>query len=150
MSHNEQNFAQKLREKGYRLTPQREIVLDTLCEIGEHATINQIFEKVHVKAPAVDKATVYRSIQLFLEHDFVRVGKMFGETVYEITPPDPHHHLVCQQCQKVIPLSDNHFDHLSQHIIEEHGFVPNFNHLTITGICAECTQKNNDKKSLES
>ena len=141
MSHNEQDFARRLRELGYRLTPQRQLILDTLCDLGGHATINQIYEQVHARAPAIDKATVYRSIQLFNEHDFVLSGKIHGQTVYEIAAPEPHHHLVCQQCQQVVVLADHHFADLAEHLLKEHGFAANFSHLTITGTCAVCLAK---------
>ena len=141
MSHNEQGFARQLRELGYRVTPQRQLILDTLCDMGGHATINQIFAKVHAQAPAIDKATVYRSVQLFQEHDFVLSANINGQTVYEIADSHPHHHLVCDHCQHVVALSDHHFDALARHLSEEHGFLARMNHITINGICAQCQQE---------
>ena len=138
MSHHKQGFLQKLRERGYRLTPQRQLILDTLCDMGDHTTINDLYEQVHAQAPAIDRATVYRSIQLFEEHEFVHSAKINGQTVYEIAPEEPHHHLVCQKCEAVMALSNHHFDALAQHLREEHGFHPSFNHLTIPGVCANC------------
>lgn len=138
MSHNEQGFTEKLRELGYRLTPQRQIILDTLCEMENHATINELYEQVHAQAPAIDKATIYRSIQLFHEHEFVLSAKINGQTVYEIAHPEPHHHLVCQNCEKVVALANHHFDDLVAHLLQEHGFAASLNHLTIHGTCADC------------
>ena len=142
MSHREQDFVAQLRERGYRVTPQREIILDALCEMGGHATIAEIYTQVHAKAPAVDKATIYRSLQLFVTNDFVHSSKVNGETVYEISEPDPHHHLVCRHCNKVMGLSNQHFDALVAHLLAEHGFLAHINHLTIPGTCADCLQKN--------
>ena len=144
MSHNEQDFARRLRELGYRLTPQRQLLLDTLCDMGGHATINQIYERVHARAPAIDKATIYRSIQLFNEHGFVLSANINGQTVYEIAEPEPHHHLVCQQCHQVIVLADHHFTELTEHLLQEHGFAANFSHLTIAGLCAVCLSEAGD------
>ena len=141
MSHHKQGFLQKLRERGHRLTPQRQLILDTLCDLGGHTTINELYEQVHSQAPAIDRATVYRSIQLFEEHAFVHSAKINGQTVYEIAPEEPHHHLVCQKCEAVMALANHHFDALADHLRDEHGFVASFNHLTIPGICANCHER---------
>lgn len=138
MSHHEQNFFGRLRDLGYRVTPQRQIILDVLCEIEGHATINQIYKQVNSRSPAIDKATVYRSLQLFSENDFITEAKINGQTVYEIVDVEPHHHLVCRQCNTVIALADHHFHELTRHLLHEHGFAANINHLTIPGICAAC------------
>lgn len=141
MSHDIQHVTRQLREKGYRVTPQRQLILDTLCHMGGHATINEIYEQVHAQAPAIDKATVYRSVQLFQKLDFVVTAQINGQTVYEVAGSHPHHHLVCQACQHVIPLDDHHFTDLAEHLLAEHGFAANINHITITGTCANCLAK---------
>ncbi|HSH05275.1 MAG TPA: Fur family transcriptional regulator [Anaerolineae bacterium] len=138
MSHHTLDFAQQLRQQGYRLTPQRQIIIDTLCHMGGHATINQIYDQVQQQAPAIDRATVYRSIHLFHDLGFVLSAQINGQTVYEIAAAHPHHHLVCEQCHTVIPLADHHFHHLAQHLLEEHGFLAHINHITVPGICADC------------
>ena len=140
MSHNPQNFVQQLRELGYRVTPQRQLIMDTLCEMGGHATINQIYENVHDRAPAIDRATIYRTIHLFNEHQFVLSAVINGQTMYEIADAHPHHHLVCRSCQRVIPLADHHFHDLAQHLHEEHGFAADINHITLHGLCAACQE----------
>lgn len=140
MSHNQQNFVQQLRDLGFRVTPQRQMIMDTLCEMGGHATINQIYEHVHNRAPAIDRATVYRTIHLFNEHQFVLSAVINGQTMYEIADAHPHHHLVCRQCHHVIALADHHFHHLAEHLQAEHGFVADINHVTLHGLCAGCQE----------
>ena len=138
MSHNDQNFSQRIREMGYRLTPQRQLILDTLCDLGGHATIAQLYDQIHAKSPAIDRATVYRSINLFEKIQFVVSAEINGTTVYEISNPERHHHLVCRECGSSTELADHHFAALSQHILEEHNFMTDMNHLTISGICHAC------------
>ena len=60
MSHYNIDYVQKIRERGYRMTPQRQIVLDTVCEQGGHATARQSYEEVNSRQPAINPATVYR------------------------------------------------------------------------------------------
>ena len=138
MSHYNIDYVQKIREQGYRMTPQRQIVLDTVCEQGGHATASEIYETVNERQPAINRATVYRILEFFCELQLVAKTEIAGRTVFEVVGDSPHHHLVCRQCHYVTSLEDHHFEELSAHLLAEHGFEADFSHLAITGLCAEC------------
>lgn len=138
MSHNEQDFAARIRETGHRLTPQRQLILDSLCDIGDHATIQQLYNAVHAKAPAIDKATIYRSLHFFEQLKLVVSAEIDNTIVYEIAHPEPHHHLVCTACGDVSDIDGEHFASLNQALFETYGFKAQFDHLTIDGLCANC------------
>ncbi len=138
MSHHTLNYTQRIRQKGHRLTPQRQIILDTICAMGRHATAHEIYEQVHSAVPTINQATVYRALHFFCDLQLLVSAKIGGQTVYEIATPTPHHHLVCRQCGRVEALADYHFHDLIEHIVTEHHFAPENNHLTILGLCAAC------------
>lgn len=140
MSHHNTDYVQKIREQGYRMTPQRQIVLDTVCEYGGHATACEIYELVNDQQPAINRATVYRILDFFCEMQLVAKADIGGHTVFEVVGDSPHHHLVCRQCKQVTSLEDHHFAELASHLLEEHGFEADLSHLAITGLCAECRQ----------
>ena len=142
MTHNTLNYKQRLHEQGHRLTPQRQIILDTICAIGCHTTANQIYSRVHASTPAINRATVYRTLTFFCDLQILVSGEIDGKTIYEIAAPMPHHHLVCCQCGHVDTLENHHFDQLVEHLTAEHNFQPDINHLTISGLCAHCQQAN--------
>ena len=48
----------ELRDKGLRLTPQRELVLSAVRELG-HATPEEVAEKVRATHPGINLSTVY-------------------------------------------------------------------------------------------
>ena len=50
----------ELRDKGLRLTPQRELVLQAVRELG-HATPEEVAEKVRTSHPGINLSTVYRT-----------------------------------------------------------------------------------------
>lgn len=141
MSHNKLNYAERIHEKGCRLTPQRQIILDTLCSMGSHATASDIYDQVHGRTPAINRATVYRTLSFFCELKVLVSGEIGGQTVYEIATPTPHHHLVCHECGHSETLADYHFTQLIQHLVEEHQFQPEISHLTISGLCRQCQEK---------
>lgn len=141
MSHFNIDYVQKIREQGYRMTPQRQIVLDTVCEQGGHATASQIYESVNAKQPAINRATVYRILDFFCEMRLVGKADIGGQTVFEVVGDTPHHHLVCRHCGQVAAFGPNHFDELADHLLAEHGFEADLSHLAISGVCAGCREE---------
>ncbi|WP_420631516.1 Fur family transcriptional regulator [Candidatus Leptofilum sp.] len=138
MSHYTIDYVKKIRERGYRMTPQRQIVLDTVCEQGGHATAGQIYDSVNAQHTVINRATVYRILDFFCDLQLVAKAEISGQTVFEVVGDSPHHHLVCRQCKHVASLPDYHFTELEAHLLAEHGFEADLSHLAISGICAGC------------
>ena len=67
----EEDWQRVLREKGYRLTPQRELVLHAVDSLG-HATPEEVLAKVREQSAAINISTVYRSLELLEELGLVR------------------------------------------------------------------------------
>ncbi|MCA9918465.1 MAG: transcriptional repressor [Anaerolineales bacterium] len=140
MSHYNINYVQKIREHGYRMTPQRQIVLDTVCEQGGHATASEIYDAVHAQQPAINRATVYRILDFFCDLQLVSKSEIGGQTVFEVVGDSPHHHLICRHCEHVMSLADYHLTDLGEYLLAEYGFEADLSHMAITGVCAECRQ----------
>lgn len=120
------------------MTPQRQLILDAICQTGGHATIGQIYHYVSQKAPSLNRATVYRTVNFFTELQLVVRAEINGVTFYEIADPTPHHHLVCRHCGRVELLVAHHFQAVIDHLQQEHYFKAEINHLTISGLCIDC------------
>lgn len=138
MSHHDLQYDERIREQGYRLTPQREIIMDALCAIGDHASVNQVYEQVHQNSPAIDRATVYRTLHFFHDLQLVTASEIDGETVYEIAGRAAHHHLICRFCGAEQTLHDQDLQGLVSHLYEAYGFTAELSHLVIPGLCREC------------
>ena len=141
MTHHELNYLERLREMGFRVTPQRQLVLDAICDMGSHATARQIYERVRTKVPTVNRSTIYRTLDFFCDLRMVVKTDIDGQIIYEIVGEKRHHHLVCRSCGHVAVLADYHFDHLNEHLYEEHGFKAEFDHIVISGLCQGCQTK---------
>ena len=141
MSHTTLNLAATLHDRGARLTPQRQIILDALCASGGHVTVAELYERVHVDFPAIDRSTVYRALEFFAELELVSAAEMGGATVYEIAPQEgecEHHHLVCRACGDVVHAPGAAFDALAARLAADYGFAADLGSLTIHGLCREC------------
>lgn len=139
MTHQTLDLAHRIRAGGYRLTPQRQIILDALCVMGGHVTVGELFERVHAAFPAIDRSTVYRALDFFGELGLVCSAEVAGATVYEIARAEgPHHHLVCRDCGEVAHVPGEAFEILADRLASEHGFAADLDGLTIAGRCREC------------
>ena len=138
MSHHEIHYDERIREQGYRLTPQRQIIMDALCAIGDHASVNQVYERVHQSSPAIDRATVYRTLHFFHDLQLVTASEIDGETMYEIAGQAAHHHLICNACGAEQTLQDEDLQDLVRHLLETYGFAAELRHLVLPGLCREC------------
>jgi Fur family ferric uptake transcriptional regulator len=129
----------QLREKGYRFTPQREIVIEIIAHSGRHMTAEEIFAEVQARSRAVNIATVYRTLDLLVEEGLASRTDLGGERViYATVRHGPHVHLVCRRCGQVIDADVAPFEPLFGHIQDQYGFVCCPQHFAISGLCADC------------
>ncbi len=81
-----------------RYSKKREQILSVL----ENAKAALSASSIHGKLPEIDKATIYRNLDLFVSAGTVKTLNFGGtETLYEYQH-HPHHHAVCTDCEKVI------------------------------------------------
>src|SRR4051794_2740696 len=127
-----------LRAKGYRLTPQRELVLRAVERLG-HATPDEVLTAVREESQAVNISTVYRTLELLEELGLVRHAHITDRapTYHSKATPD-HVHLVCRRCGTVLDASPVEFQSLRKALTETHGFEPDLGHLTVFGECHDC------------
>ncbi len=128
----------KLNSLGYRYTPQRQQIVGLFLSEEGHLTAKEVTEHVQQQSASIDQATIYRSLEFFYKIGVLSCSQMGGQTVYEIAHSVPHHHLVCTNCDTVMPLDDHHFDDLVAHLWQDHQFRAELTHLTISGLCGHC------------
>ncbi len=78
---------ENLRGKGYRLTPQRLLVLSKVAEGGGHIGVDEVFRRAKEAHPYLDIATVYRTLHLFKKLDVVTEVAIGDRLHYELTDP---------------------------------------------------------------
>jgi Fe2+ or Zn2+ uptake regulation protein len=139
MSHNTLNYREAMRRRGYRVTPQRELILDCVCEAGRHTSLEDIYARAQRKSPGVNLATVYRTLRFMADIGVVVTAESADHgTLYEIASQPSHHHLVCRSCRRETRLDGDAFQAAFDAIERSHHFKVVRNHLTIYGLCEEC------------
>ncbi len=98
-------LTERLREHGIQPTPQRLLVAECLSKAtGIHPTADEVLRLVRLRWPAVSRATVYNTLNLFAEKGLVRRQTLReGIAVFDPTP-DPHHHLVDVDSGEIVDL----------------------------------------------
>ena len=132
---------QDLKAKGYRLTPQRSMILDVLHDAEKHITPEEIHAKVSAIHPEVNKSTVYRTLELLKKLGLVDETDLGDNKLYyHHAEHGHHHHLICQKCGRTIETDERLLDSLKETLIREYRFVPEIRHLGIFGHCVDCGQ----------
>ena len=128
-----------LRQQGYRLTPQREMIVEAVAHAGRHVTAEEVYERVCARASAVNLATVYRTLDLLVELGLVSQADLGdGKVTYASPVHGPHCHLVCRRCGCVIEADCDLVEPLEERLEEQYGFAAELHHFAISGLCADC------------
>jgi Fur family ferric uptake transcriptional regulator len=130
---------QSLREVGYRLTPQRTLIVSIIHDAKGHISAEAIHERVKEQYPYVDISTVYRTLHLLKKLKLVTETDL-GEGVvhYELAERGAHHHLVCRRCGTTTALDDAFLEPLADSLRSKYAFAADLEHLAIFGLCAAC------------
>jgi Fur family ferric uptake transcriptional regulator len=136
----EEVFLRELHERGFRLTPQREMVLSVMHQVEGMATADEIYGRVQERSAAVDISTVYRTLDLLQEFRMVAcVDPGDGQHRYELLGVHgPHVHLVCQECGALIGVELEVVQPLAERLLAAHGFALDLDGLTLPGLCRHC------------
>jgi Fur family ferric uptake transcriptional regulator len=131
----------ELRDRGLRLTPQRELVLAAVRELG-HSTPEEIAAKVRLTHPGINLSTVYRNLETLENVGFVQHSHLgHGGIRYHASDEDVHAHLNCEHCGSIIEVPISATASLTQALLDDYGFHTDLTHLAIAGRCESCFTK---------
>ena len=134
-------LAAKLHSLGYRLTPQRQLVLQAVEKLG-HATPDEILCEVQQHASAVNVSTIYRTLEVLEELGLVRHAHLSDRApTYHSVTDHEHFHLVCRNCGRVVSVGPDVLQPLADRLRDEQNFVVDIGHLTVFGECGVCPEE---------
>lgn len=134
----EEQIPHHLRTQGYRLTPQRLMILQIVQDAGGHLSPVEIFERARAKLPGITEPTVYRTLAFLREQGILMAAHTgSGSLVYE-TADHLHHHLVCRQCGGSVELEHDTLADLYARLNAQTGFALDDRHVTLFGLCPSC------------
>ena len=136
-------FRAFLAQRGFKLTRQREAVIDEIFNDSGHFEAEEIVQRLKGKKSKVSRATVYRTLELLRDSQLVEkldIGES-GALYEHVSAGEHHDHLICTQCKKVIEFHDPSLEKQQQAICNQYQFEETHHSLRIFGLCAQCRAK---------
>jgi Fur family ferric uptake transcriptional regulator len=138
---NSRDWDEVLRLHGYRITPQRQLVLDAINSLG-HATPEELCGEVQKTAPAVNLSTIYRTLEVLEQVGLVTHAHIgHGAPTYHSVDDEAHIHLVCDICGTVQSVEADVAQSFVQVLREQAGFETDVAHVSVHGQCAKCLDR---------
>jgi Fur family peroxide stress response transcriptional regulator len=128
----------KYKNIGLKLTPQRLAILAYLEGNKNHPSAEDIFKEVSKKFPTMSFATVYNTLETLKERGYVLELSIDPDKKRFDPNIDPHCHLICIKCKKIIDIYIDHKINLSEK--EKSGFEIIGSHVEFYGLCSECKE----------
>jgi Fur family peroxide stress response transcriptional regulator len=137
-----ETMVHRLRDEGYKLTPQRLAVLKVLAVSEEHPSVETIYQRVRPDFPTTSLATVYKTVNLLKElGEVVELDFSEESNRYDGNKPYPHPHLICTKCRRVVDPDVETLTDLSQELAFKTGYRIVNHRLDFFGICPRCQGK---------
>jgi Fe2+ or Zn2+ uptake regulation protein len=131
-------LAERLRERGYRATPQRLAVGRAMQRLAHHATADQVAEALARDMPGLALPTVYAALEVLETLGDVRRVATIGGTAYFETTARPHHHAICTRCGTIEDLEAEAGLKPVLEAARRVGFADARAEVTILGTCPRC------------
>ena len=118
-------FKDALKKEDLKFTAQRFAIFNFLISTKGHYDCDRIIEHLKTKKIKVSKATVYRTLELLVNNNFIR--KMIlddGIARYENKMDSPHHdHMICIDTGKILEFHSAEIEDIQESIAKEKGYV---------------------------
>lgn len=128
--------------KIFRMTPQREVILNEISKCKGHPTADMLYERIRKKLPRISLATVYRNLEILSEAGKIRKLEISGRQKRFDRELGQHHHIYCVQCHRVdnikVPMA-------SPNSATGIGYRISGCRIEFFGICPDCQKKNERK-----
>lgn len=135
-------LSEHLRSRGYRMTPQRRLILEALEAAHHHTTADEIARRVARRSPDMDASTVYRTLVMLEENGLVTHTHFDdGVTRWHLASRQAHQHLVCRRCGDEQELDLALLEPVARRIRDRFGFRADMAHFAIAGTCARCASR---------
>ena len=130
-----------LRERDFRLTPQRVELVRLIASSEGHPSAAQLYARIKRRFPTMSQATVYKTLALLKDMGQVLEIDMHNDSHYDGNRPEPHPHLICMKCNKIVD-GEVSLDKESIGTLENlSGFAILHPQISLYGLCPDCKKE---------
>ena len=139
------NQSQELKSSGLKVTLPRLKILELFQNrvTGQrHLSAEDVYRLLLSEDMDIGLATIYRVLTQF-EQAGILVRRNFesGKALYELNEGEPHDHLLCLNCGKVVEFNDSKIYKRQDEVAHEHHFIIHERAMTLYGLCGDCQNK---------
>lgn len=146
--HTKEAIITQIKGQGERMTLPRQAVIDALCHLGGHQTMQTLQSHLIEQGVDMPESTVYRVLQWLKALGIVAQTDLGQSGItYELVSTPPHHHLVCLICGTVQAIDDTLMQPVRDKLSSQHGFLPRIDHMAFFGICHSCQAQSFDRRN---
>lgn len=131
-----------LRERGIRLTRQRELLFELIHNSHTHLNADQLFELAKKRNPKINRVTVYRTIKVLKREGLIDELDLLhlegDQHYYETRLKREHAHVVCLRCGSVQEFFGDPLQAMKDRVEADFGFKIELMRTEIGGYCADC------------
>lgn len=134
-----------LKQRGVRLTRQRQILLDLIDKSGQHLDAERLYQLAKEQDPKLNRVTVYRTLKMLKagglvdELDLMHVE---GEQhFYETRMKQEHAHIICLRCGRVEEFFGEPLQKLRRQVEAHFGFQVVLARTEVGGYCSNCQRQ---------
>ncbi|WP_028991584.1 Fur family transcriptional regulator [Thermoanaerobacter thermocopriae] len=135
-----QEAIKKLKDHNYKLTPQRELILDIMLNQQGYLSVREIYEKVKEVFPQVSIDTVYRNLSLLKDINILNETTIGNNIMYVMRKEIHSHTMRCLKCGKIFELDicplELWINQIKDFEIVDHK-------IEIVGYCKDCRSNKN-------
>jgi Fur family ferric uptake transcriptional regulator len=133
------DLLQRLRERDWRLTPQRRVVAEVLVGEHVHLTADEVHGRAQERLPEISLATVYNTLnELVAMGEVIEVAGAGTAKRYDPNTHFAHHHLVCTSCGELWDVLRDEPDPVLLAERDRHGYTVTGVEIVFRGLCAGC------------
>jgi len=132
-----------LKGLGIKYTKQRGMVVNALQGADLPVTAEQLLEQVRKLDPAISLSTIYRALDVLVNHGLVLRASFADEkrSMYSLERMEHKHYLICTMCNRMEPIEGCPLAAYEEQLAEKTNFRISAHKLEMHGICPECQKK---------
>lgn len=127
-----------LREKGFKVTPQRLAIYSALSGTKEHPSAEMLFNQLQPHYPTMSLATVYKTIEILRELELVQVLNTGEDSFRYDADTSNHPHIRCLSCQRVDDVDPLEWESFYKTVTDSTGYELSGHQFYFYGLCPAC------------
>jgi Fur family peroxide stress response transcriptional regulator len=127
-----------LKQRDFRLTPQRIELVRLIAVSKGHPSASQLYTTIKRRFPTISRATVYKTLALLKEMDQVLEINLRNDSHYDGNRPQPHPHLICIKCNKIIDAEVSLDQESLRRLEQASGYKILRPQISLYGLCQDC------------